>query len=73
MGIGENWTMADAQRLAQVSNKIRHVESWLLWGIVAVLVFSMGFFHGSCQTYKGITGDTGWLLTRMSDNIVIEK
>lgn len=26
-----------------------------------------------CQTVKGVAGDTGWILTKMSENIVVEQ
>jgi len=47
------------ERLRAVSNKIRHVESYLLWGIVAVLLFSMGFIHG-CEAVGGFGRDITW-------------
>lgn len=39
---------------------------------VAVLLAIM-FWSQGCQTVKGVSGDAGWILTKVSDNIVIEQ
>jgi len=39
-----------------------------MWMLIGAAVFVSG-----CQTMKGATGDAGWILTRVSDNIQTEK
>lgn len=40
--------------------------------VVTVLVLVSIFLSG-CQTLKGVTGDSGWILTKLSDNINIQE
>lgn len=35
-----------------------------MWLIVSAVIFVSG-----CQTVKGIAGDSGWMLTKLADNI----
>ncbi len=42
---------------------------WIEVGLLACLILAIG----GCQTVKGITGDSGWLLTKLSQNIQTEK
>jgi len=39
-------------------------------GLLLILL-SLGLLQG-CQTVKGVTGDAGWILTELSDNIITE-
>jgi hypothetical protein len=47
---------------------IKQAESALLCVLVLLILFV-----GGCGTFKGMTGDSSWLLGKISDNIVIEK
>lgn len=38
-----------------------------MWMIVSAVIFVSG-----CQTAKGIAGDSGWILTKVADNIQTE-
>ncbi len=40
---------------------------------INILVLSVILFCSGCQTLKGVTGDTGWMLTKLSENINTEK
>ena len=40
---------------------------------VNVLVLAVIIFVSGCQTLKGVTGDTGWMLTKLSDNIQVQE
>ena len=51
-----------------VLRRIRWAETWLLWGIACLMMIV-----SSCQTIKGVTGDSAWMLQKLSDNVVIEK
>lgn len=39
--------------------------------IIALILLAVVLF--GCQTFKGVTGDAGWLLTEMSDNIKVQE
>jgi len=41
--------------------------------VVITLLVLLSIVCSSCQTVKGVTGDMGWILTKTSDNIQIEK
>ena len=49
---------------------MRRVKVWVIVVNIAVL---LSIFTSGCQTAKGVMGDTGWFLTRMSDNINTEQ
>ncbi len=42
---------------------------WIEIGLLACLILAIG----GCQTAKGITGDSGWLLTKLSQNIQTQE
>ena len=42
---------------------------WIEVSLLACLILSIG----GCQTAKGITGDSGWILTKLSDNIQTQE
>jgi hypothetical protein len=68
----EDYDHQDVERLRQVSNKIRNVESFALWGIVGVLLFFLGFMHG-CATFEGVKADIHWLTADVPHNTISEK
>ena len=39
-------------------------------GVVILLAF---LFVAGCQTFKGATGDTAWMLQKLSDNVQVDK
>ena len=39
-----------------------------MWLLVSAVILVSG-----CQTVKGIAGDSGWILTKMSDNIQTQE
>ena len=41
--------------------------------IVTALVLLSIVLTAGCQTLKGVTGDTGWMLTKLSDNIQVQE
>ena len=41
--------------------------------VVITILVLLSIVLTSCQTYKGVTGDMGWILTKTSQNIVIDK
>lgn len=47
---------------------IRQAETWLLWTIVSLMLIIAG-----CQTFKGATGDTAWVLQKLSDNVQTQE
>jgi len=47
---------------------IKQAEIWLLWTIVSLMLIIAG-----CQTFKGATGDSAWMLQKLSDNVQTEK
>ena len=51
-----------------VLRAIKWAEAFLLWTIVALMLIFAG-----CQTFKGATGDTAWMLQKLSDNVQVEK
>ena len=44
--------------------------SFAIAGIAAVLLL-FGLF--GCQTFKGATGDSAWMLQKLSDNIMVQE
>ncbi len=58
------------EEYTSILKAIKRAEAWLLWGIVCLILFVA--IQG-CQTAKGIAGDSGWLLTKLSQNIQTEK
>ncbi len=46
-------------------------ERLALMAIIALILVAI--LLTGCQTLKGVTGDTGWMLTKLSDNINTEK
>jgi len=53
-------------RYAEIARrKLWHIEI----GLLACLILGLA----GCQTVKGVTGDSGWILTKMSKNIQTEQ
>ncbi len=59
-------------RLAKSLNNARGYLKYAESKILVILVLAILFVSG-CQTLKGVTGDTGWMLTKLSENINTEK
>lgn len=59
----------DNMDLLKVSRAgLKFCEKRLLYIVIAVILFLSG-----CQTVKGVTGDAGWILTELSDNIQTQE
>lgn len=67
----------DKKLSAQPSNqpsKIKRMNRFrmMIWIINIAVILQIVCCTG-CQTVKGITGDAGWILTKTSENITIDK
>lgn len=66
------------QIIEELSCEMEHREAETakrLRGVVItvnILVLASILFCTGCQTVKGVTGDAGWILTELSDNIQTE-
>jgi len=56
-----------------VIRALKWAESRLLRPIVISLLLVLISMASGCQTAKGITGDSGWILTKLSKNIQTEQ
>lgn len=66
----EGWTPEEGEEYREVVRKLRWVESIVLWTLVGIISLMSGF---GCQTMKGIAGDSGWMLTKLADNIQTQE
>ena len=49
--------------------ELKRVEGIILRGAAVVIVLVAMLVCQGCMTAKGITGDSGWFLTKLSENI----
>jgi len=67
-----NPTLQDVLDLNRKRKLIKKFERFFIrtamWLIVSAVIFTAG-----CQTMKGVAGDSGWMLTKLADNIQTEK
>ena len=56
--------------LGQVKAKARYKVKYAVIAISIVIVL---WLLAGCQTFKGATGDSAWMLQKLSDNVVVEK
>lgn len=61
---GYDMDMEKVKDYWKVRAKVEIVESVLLWTILTLMIFISG-----CQTFKGATGDSAWILQKLSDNV----
>ena len=61
-----------AKCLNDARGYLKYAESKILHNAVIVLVLAVILVSG-CQTVKGVTGDAGWMLTKLSDNIQVKE
>ncbi len=61
-------TLGDVLLLGEIRLKKHKLESILLWTIISLMLIISG-----CQTFKGATGDSAWMLQKLSDNVQTEK
>ena len=63
--------LQDVLDLNRKRKLIKKMQSFFIrtamWMLIGAIVFVSG-----CQTVKGIAGDSGWILTKVSDNITTE-
>ena len=52
--------------------RLKSAKFWerLTEGLIFVLLL---LILSSCQTFKGATGDTAWMLQKLSDNVQVDK
>ena len=62
-----------AKCLNDARGYLKYAEGKILHKTVMVLALVVILFVLGCQTFKGVTGDAGWLLTEMSDNITVQE
>jgi predicted small secreted protein len=43
----------------------------VVMAVIAIVLAAI--FVSGCQTLKGVTGDSGWILTKLSDNIQTQE
>ncbi len=56
-------------RERETASRIR----FLVCGVNAIVLATIIFVTTGCQTVKGVTGDAGWILTKVSENIKVEQ
>jgi len=64
--------LKDRIRLAKSLNDARGCLKYAESKILALVLLAILFCSQGCQTIKGVTGDAGWILTELSDNIQTE-
>jgi TRAP-type mannitol/chloroaromatic compound transport system permease large subunit len=52
--------------------KKQNTKAMIMLVIITILVLATIILTICCQTVKGVTGDAGWMLTKLSDNIQTE-
>ncbi len=57
---------ANTKNVNKCDLKVRMART-AMWLLIGAVVFVSG-----CQTMKGIAGDSGWMLTKLADNITTE-
>jgi len=60
----DDFSRETVEEYRTVLHRIRWEETWLLWTIVSLMLIFAG-----CQTFKGATGDSAWMLQKLSDNV----
>ena len=69
---GGEGKLKDVLKRIRINMKIDEIEKKLLRTAMWLLIGAVVFVSG-CQTVKGIAGDSGWILTKVADNIQTEK
>lgn len=74
---------AKLQVIAEISEEMEYREGvtakqllpmvWAINILVLASILYIGLFVCGCQTAKGLTGDAGWILTELSDNITVQE
>ena len=65
----EHWKKKIYQYDAQIAEICARMRKKA--GIALILLAMLS--QAGCQTMKGVTGDAGWLLTELSDNIQVKE
>ena len=72
------WIIMDLEdEMAERGSQLRRVkgsaQTRIVIALVVIMLLIVATIVSSCQTYKGVTGDMGWILTKTSENVQIEK
>lgn len=61
-----------AEETRQVLKESRIWQRFVEKAVLGVILLACLFATG-CQTFKGATGDTAWMLQKLSDNVQVDK